>query len=197
MSVSPGDVLYGRLRSHIWNKVYQPDFTGLCSGEFIVLPESSVILAAFLKYRLNRRTCVTASPGAINTGDRPRVDFDQAQGISDLASSAATSRNVLPMPSTNCSPISTRGWRRWSGCGTKLKLYRASVLKAAVEGDAHRRMAAAASAHRARLRLLKRILAERRRRWEEDQLRKFKEKGQEPPKNWKAKYKEPVAPDTH
>jgi type I restriction enzyme S subunit len=41
-----------------------------------------------------------------------------------------------------------------------------------------------------------RILAGRRRRWEEDQLRKFKAKGQEPPKNWKVKYKEPVAPDT-
>ena len=44
--------------------------------------------------------------------------------------------------------------------------------------------------------LLRRILAERRRRWEEEQLRKFEEKGREPPKNWKAKYKEPVAPVT-
>ena len=43
--------------------------------------------------------------------------------------------------------------------------------------------------------LLPRILVERRRRWEEEQLRKFKDKGQEPPKNWKVKYKEPVAPD--
>src|SRR5262249_37446890 len=42
--------------------------------------------------------------------------------------------------------------------------------------------------------LLKRILAERRQRWEEEQLRKFREKGREPPRNWKAKYKEPVAP---
>ena len=44
--------------------------------------------------------------------------------------------------------------------------------------------------------LLKRLLAARRRRWEEDQLRKFEEKGKSPPKNWKAKYKEPVSPDT-
>ena len=44
--------------------------------------------------------------------------------------------------------------------------------------------------------LLRRILAERRRRWEEEQLRKFEERGREPPKNWKAKYKEPVAPVT-
>src|SRR4051812_36461791 len=30
-----GDVLYGRLRPYL-NKVYRPDFEGLCSSEFIV-----------------------------------------------------------------------------------------------------------------------------------------------------------------
>jgi len=78
----------------------------------------------------------------------------------------------------------------------KLKKYRATVLKAAVEGDltAQWRMEHPDLATGSEL--LKRILAERRRHWEEDQLGKFKEKGQEPPKNWSAKYKEPVAPDT-
>ena len=73
----------------------------------------------------------------------------------------------------------------------KLRLYRASVLKAAVEGAltagwrAHPRQVEPASE------LLKRILVERRRRWEEDQLRRFKEKGKAPPRNWKARYREP------
>ena len=78
----------------------------------------------------------------------------------------------------------------------KLKLYRASVLKAAVEGaltadwrEQHPHAEPATE-------LLERILVERRRRWEEGQLRKFEEKGRTPPKNWKAKYKEPVPPDT-
>lgn len=78
----------------------------------------------------------------------------------------------------------------------KLKLYRASVLKAAVEGaltadwrTCHRQVEPASE-------LLKRILVERRRRWEQDQLRRFEEKGRAPPKNWKARYKEPVATDT-
>jgi type I restriction enzyme, S subunit len=44
--------------------------------------------------------------------------------------------------------------------------------------------------------LLKRILAERRHLWEEHQLAKFKVTGQKLSENWKAKYKEPVAPDT-
>jgi type I restriction enzyme S subunit len=78
----------------------------------------------------------------------------------------------------------------------KLKLYRASVLKAAVEGALTVEWRAQHPHTESATELLKRFLAERRRRWEEDQLAKFKAKDQEPPKNWKAKYKEPVAPDT-
>lgn len=78
----------------------------------------------------------------------------------------------------------------------KLKLYRASVLKAAVEGALTAEWRQQHPHTEPASELLKRILAERRRRWQEDQLAKFKAKGQEPPKNWKAKYKEPVAPDT-
>lgn len=78
----------------------------------------------------------------------------------------------------------------------KLTRYRASVLKAAVEGaltadwrEQHPDAEPASA-------LLKRTLIERRRRWEQDQLRTFAEKGKTPPKHWQAKYKEPVAPDT-
>lgn len=79
----------------------------------------------------------------------------------------------------------------------KLKLYRASVLKAAVEGSITTEWRAQHPNVEPASELLKRILVERRRRWEEEQLRKFKEKGREPPKNWKAKYKESVVPDTN
>ncbi len=80
-----------------------------------------------------------------------------------------------------------------------LKRYRASVLKAAVEG---RLVPTEAELARAEDRdyepasvLLERILAERRHRWEEAELAKMKTKGK-PPKNdkWKAKYNEPVEP---
>jgi type I restriction enzyme S subunit len=82
-----------------------------------------------------------------------------------------------------------------------LKRYRASVLKAAVEG---RLVPTEASVARAEGRdyeptsvLLERILAERRRRWEEAELAKLKAKGKAPKDDkWKARYKEPVAPDT-
>ena len=78
----------------------------------------------------------------------------------------------------------------------KLKLYRASVLKAAVEGALTADWRAQHPHAEPATELLERILVERRRRWEEGQLRKFEERGRAPPKNWKAKYKEPVGPDT-
>lgn len=78
----------------------------------------------------------------------------------------------------------------------KLKLYRASVLKAAVEGELTAEWRQKHPHAEPASELLKRIMEECRHHWEEDQIQKFKEKGQEPPKNWKAKYKEPIAPDT-
>ena len=84
---------------------------------------------------------------------------------------------------------------------TKLKAYRASVLKAAVEGRLVPTEASLASAEKRDYEpagaVLARILKERRRRWEEAGLAKFKAAGKAPKDDkWKAKYEEPVAPDT-
>jgi type I restriction enzyme S subunit len=77
-----------------------------------------------------------------------------------------------------------------------LERYRASVLKAAIEGrltvDWRKVHADAEPASE----LLKRILEERRRRWEETQLAKFRAENRQPPGGWQAKYKEPIPPDT-
>jgi type I restriction enzyme S subunit len=78
----------------------------------------------------------------------------------------------------------------------KLKLYRASLLKAAVDGTLTTEWRTQHPNTEPSSELLKRILAERRRRWEEDQGAKFKARGQESPKDWKAKYKDPVPPVT-
>lgn len=78
--------------------------------------------------------------------------------------------------------------------------YRASVLKAAVEG---RLVPTEAELARAEGRdyepasvLLERILVERRRRWEEAERAKMKAKGETPKSDkWKAEYKQPLSPD--
>lgn len=77
-----------------------------------------------------------------------------------------------------------------------LKRYRAAVLKAAVEGKLTEQWRAEHPKTEPASKLLERILVERRQKWEADQLAKFAAAGKEPPKNWKAKYVEPVSPDT-
>lgn len=83
----------------------------------------------------------------------------------------------------------------------RLKAYRASVLKAAVEG---RLVPTEAELARQEGRtyepasvLLDRILAERRRRWEGAELERLTMAGKRPKDDrWKSKYKEPGPPDT-
>lgn len=77
----------------------------------------------------------------------------------------------------------------------KLERYRASVLKAAVEGKLTEEWRRANPPQETGEQLLARILDERRRRWEDAQLASYAAKGKEPPTNWRAKYKEPAKPD--
>ncbi len=77
-----------------------------------------------------------------------------------------------------------------------LKRYRAAVLKAAVEGKLTEEWRTKHAPKEPASALLTRILKERRKKWEADQLAKFAAPGKEPPKNWKEKYVEPTPPDT-
>ena len=82
-----------------------------------------------------------------------------------------------------------------------LKRYRASILRAAAEGQLVPTEAELSAAegrdYEPASVLLGRILAERRRRWEGAELARMEVAGRIPTNDrWKAKYKEPVAPDT-
>jgi type I restriction enzyme, S subunit len=81
-----------------------------------------------------------------------------------------------------------------------LKRYRASVLKAACEGRLVPTEAELARkegrSYEPACELLKRILAERRAKWEADQLQRMIAVGKQPTNDeWKKKYKEPEIPD--
>lgn len=78
----------------------------------------------------------------------------------------------------------------------KLERYRASVLKAAVEGRLTEQWRKENPPEETGEVLLKTILTERRKRWEEEQLAAFTAKGKRPPAGWREKYKEPEGPDT-
>ena len=78
----------------------------------------------------------------------------------------------------------------------KLNRYRQSLLKAAVEGTLTADWRAAnGEPEETGTELLQRILSERRAGWEKKQLAKLNEQRKAPPKNWRARYAEPVQPD--
>ena len=187
-----GNVLYGRLRPYL-NKVCQPDFDGLCSGEFVVMPENHAVAGAFLKYRLNAYDFVHFA-SHLNAGDRPRVDFGQLRSFPLALPPKNEQERIVDLLVALFDELDA-GIANLQRCQEKLSIYRASLLKAAVEArltaDWRSEHPDAEPANK----LLQRILAERRERWEQNQLRTYAEKGKAPPKNWEAKYKEPVAPE--
>ena len=82
-----------------------------------------------------------------------------------------------------------------------LKRYKAAVLKAAVEGKLTEQWRKDHPDVEPADQLLKRILVERRAKWEAEELAKMKAKGSvgarhDSPDSWKKKYKEPAGPDT-
>lgn len=77
----------------------------------------------------------------------------------------------------------------------KLAQYRQSLLKAAVEGALTLDWRKHNPPQETGAQLLARILKERRARWEARQLAKFTEQGKTAPKDWQAKYPEPVKSD--
>lgn len=77
----------------------------------------------------------------------------------------------------------------------KLAQYRQSLLKAAVEGSLTAEWRKQNAPAETGAQLLERILAERRARWEAQQLAKFEAQGKKPPKDWQRKYPEPVQTD--
>lgn len=127
----PGDLLYGRLRPYL-NKVYRPSFEGLCSAEFIVLSENERIEGAYLQYLLN-------SPGFVrfashlNTGDRPRVDFDQIAPFSLPLPPKPEQRRIIAEIEKQFSRLD-EAVASLERLGTNLKRYKAAALEAAVEG---------------------------------------------------------------
>nr|BBH92750.1 hypothetical protein KTA_09490 [Thermogemmatispora argillosa] len=79
----------------------------------------------------------------------------------------------------------------------KLRNARAALLRDAVEGRLTERWRATHPVSEDGEALLKRILAERRARWEAEQLEKMRARGQVPQdERWKQAYREPAGPDT-
>ena len=126
-----GDVLYGRLRPYL-NKVAQPNFDGLASGEFIVFPNTTLISSSFLKHRLNAADFVSFA-SHLNEGDRPRVSFDQIGEFEILIPPPLEQHRIVAKIEELSSELD-KGIESLKAARAKLNIYRQAVLKHAFEG---------------------------------------------------------------
>ena len=194
----PGDILYGRLRPYL-NKVYRPDFEGLCSAEFIVFPSSLSFETRYLQYLLNS-TAFVSFASHLNEGERPRVDFGMLKSYPVPLPPFSEQTRIVEEIESRFSQLDA-GVAALERAKANLKNYRASVLQSACEG---RLVPTEAELARTEGReyepadqLLTRILKEHRATWEAEQLAKMEAQGKAPKDDkWKAKYKEPAGPDT-
>lgn len=126
-----GDVLYGRLRPYL-NKVLRPKFEGLCSSEFIVLPDSAEFDGGYLQYFLNSAAFVGFA-SHLKAGDRPRIDFEQIGEFQIPMAPLGEQRRIVAAIEEYLSRLdaTVRGLKRVQAL---ISRYRAAVLKAACEG---------------------------------------------------------------
>ena len=167
----PGDVLYGRLRPYL-NKVFRPDFEGLCSAEFIVFPEADWLDSKYLQYLLNSAKFVSFA-SHLNSGDRPRVDFDQISEFPFPLAPIAEQKRIVEEIDKQFTRLDA-AVAALKRVQANLERYRAAVLKAACEG---RLVPTEAELARRENRsyepasvLLDRIFEERRSIWEANRL---------------------------
>jgi type I restriction enzyme S subunit len=195
-----GDVIMAKITPCMENgkTTVVPDLPGsICFGstEFHVMrPEKGALanwIASFLVQHNVRRSAQRAMTGGVG---QMRVPAGFLESVRVPIAPTAEQERIADALDELLSDLDA-GVAALERVRDKLKLYRASVLKAAVEGTLTAEWRKQHPQGELASSLLERILDERRRRWEE-LLPKFKKKGSKAPKNWKVKYKEPTAPDT-
>lgn len=161
----------------------------------VVWPERKSIRPRFLWYLINNENYWVRG-GTAQPFVKVRLSLERPIGLPPLADQ----ESIVEAIETQFTRLDAAE-QALERAQANLKRYRASVLKAAVEG---RLVPTEAELARQEGRdyepagvLLERILTERRRRWAEAELAKMKAKGKEPKNdNWKKKYKPPQPPDT-
>jgi len=197
----PADVLFAKITPCMENgKVavvpgIEPPI-GYGSTEFFVLrPRAdgiSVWIARCVSQARFRRLAQKNMQGAVGQLRVPKVWIENAEVP---VAPPAEQRRILRRLDSLFAQLDD-GIAALKRAEANLERHRASVLKAAVEGRLTERWRSENPPDEMGEELLGRILAERRKRWEEEQLAAFAAKGRKPPRNWQLKYREPVAPDT-
>jgi type I restriction enzyme S subunit len=195
-----GDVLVSMTRPNL-NAVaiIRPKLDGAIGSTGFHVLRSKWVEPKFLFYLVQTQQFVEEMCGHVQGALYPAVRPSDISCFKFLLPSSLTQIRIVEKLEELLSDLDA-GVAELKAAQKKLTQYRQSLLKAAVEG----KLTAEWRAEHAKrgepletgAQLLERILAERRRRWEEKQLAKFKEQGKTPPKDWRDKYSEPVKPNT-
>ena len=198
--VHAGDVLVSMTRPNLnaVAQVTQELHGSIASTGFHVL-RSPWLEAGFLYYLVQTDSFVDAMCGVVQGALYPAVRPRDIDGFKFRLPPRVEQTRIVQKLEELLSDLDA-GVAELKAAQRKLAQYRQSLLKAAVEGaltaDWRATRAQSGKPQETGAALLQRILTERRTRWETRQLAKFAEQGKVPPKDWKAKYPKPVAPDT-
>jgi type I restriction enzyme S subunit len=131
---------------------------------------------------------------AASSAGQHNISMSLMRGMRVPAPPAAEQRRIIERLEELLSDLDA-GVAALKRAGANLRRYRAAVLKGAVEGSLTEEWRAVHPDGEPASKLLERILAERRRKWEAEQLARFEAAGKAPPKDWQRKYVEPASPD--
>ena len=200
-AVAPGTVLLCRINpriNRVWIVGECTDVPQVASTEWIALPRVEGVASRFLMYALRApavRDHLTSSVSGVG-GSLMRVRMGAVwQTRVPLAPHSEQHRIVAKIESLFARI--DKGVAALKRAQDNLERYRASVLKSAVDGRLTEQWRKENPPEETGGQLLQRILAERRKGWEMGQLALFAAKDRKPHRNWKARYKEPMAPNTN
>ena len=198
--VHPGDIVIASLGKPLPRACLVPDWVGraIVKADCIRLKTAQGVAdAKYVMYALNTPGTQKRAETIVHGVGRPRLNLGDIRATAvPLAPFSEQQRIVLAIDKY-MSQID-EALQLLQHVQAQLKRYCQSVLKSAVEGkltaewrEKHKGVIEPAE------HLLKRILVERRAKWEEQELAKMKAKGQHPKDDtWKKKYKEPEPPNT-
>ena len=193
--VREGDVVFSLVRPYLRNIAVVPaDLDGqVASTAFSVLRPNGAVESRFLLHQVLQVSFVDSVPTFGNSPPSAREEDFLSQRI--VVAPVREQHRIVARVEALFAKLdeAIAALRRTQA---NLDRYRASVLKAAVEGRLTAQWRSENPPEESGKQLLERILAERRKRWEEDRLAEFAAKGRKAPNDWKSKYKEPVAPAT-
>ncbi len=195
--VHGGDLVVAALGEELPRACVIPDWVGpaIVKADCIrVRPDTSLALPRYLDFALNFEQTRKRTGTIIHGVGRPRLNLTEIKSIEVPLAPLEEQRRIVAKIEELFSDLDA-GVAALGRVRANLKRYRAAVLKAAVEGKLTEDWRAQHPDTEPASVLLERILTDRHRKWEQDQLARFAQAGKQPPKGWREKFPEPVRVD--